>query len=274
MKKIFLSIVYLVLYLNVGYSQIVYNDISPDIVTVMSSSGLGSANNIFSIDFNNDGVEEYNFRWDDWDTMWFMHFTFNNSSQIGLKGVLTNPFGGRFIQPLLFNDNIDSALLWGTSFPEPFIGESMTDTNFLGLGDSYIPVRFSINGISYYYGWVLVNFENTTNSRKLTIKSYAYNSNPNQSILAGQTSSSLEINEFVFKPEIRVYPNPVKDILNLSYNFDILKVEVYNLLGQQLKTNHEKNKDTQVDLSSLVTGTYIVKIVVEDAEYSIRIVKE
>ncbi|SEQ10477.1 T9SS-dependent choice-of-anchor J family protein [Flavobacterium urocaniciphilum] len=81
-------------------------------------------------------------------------------------------------------------------------------------------------------------------------------------------SSSFNASNFV------AYPNPVKDILNLSYSSTINNVRVVNLLGQEvLKSNYNAN-DVQVNLSSLSAGTYIVNITVEDTVHSIKVIKE
>ena len=55
------------------------------------------------------------------------------------------------------------------------------------------------------------------------------------------------------------YPNPVKDVLNLSYNKTITNVAVYNLLGQQVMVKTLNSNLSQVDMSHLSSGTYMVK---------------
>jgi hypothetical protein len=245
-------------FMNKGFTQIVYTDISPDIATTMSST-QSTANNIYSVDFNGDGAGEYNFRWDDWGTEWFMHMTrIGLTNQMILKGAATNPFGGRFLQPLALNDVIDSSKNWGYSFPEPFIGESSMDANFLGLGDKYIGTKFTIAG-NTYYGWVLVNFSLVNNARVLTIKSYAYNSTPNQAILAGQTTS-LATQDLVKEKNSGIYPNPVKNIIHLkNNNKDQFSMLIFNNLGQVVLKNESIEND-QINASDLEQGNYILEL--------------
>lgn len=70
------------------------------------------------------------------------------------------------------------------------------------------------------------------------------------------------------------YPNPVKDVLNVSFTQNISDVVVYNLLGQQvLMMNMNANKG-QVDMSSLPSGTYLVKVSTENAVQTIKVIKE
>ncbi|CAM3955594.1 T9SS-dependent choice-of-anchor J family protein [Flavobacterium antarcticum] len=70
------------------------------------------------------------------------------------------------------------------------------------------------------------------------------------------------------------YPNPVKDVLNVSFTQNISNVAVYNLLGQQvLSVNMNANKG-QVDMSTLATGTYLVKVNSENGVKTIKVIKE
>ncbi|WP_432669956.1 T9SS type A sorting domain-containing protein [Flavobacterium sp. SM2513] len=76
------------------------------------------------------------------------------------------------------------------------------------------------------------------------------------------------------KNSFTAYPNPVKDMLNVSFTQNISNVTVYNLLGQQvLSMNMNANKG-QVDMSNLATGTYLVKVNTETAVKTIKVIKE
>lgn len=257
MKKIsLLSILLLLLTYLPLKAQIFYFDISPDVVTEMSST-TGSAYNIFPIDFNNDGTEEYDFRWDDWGTDWFMHFTFNvTDDQIALDGTTTNMYGGRFIKKLAAGDPINNSLLWGTSYPEPFIGESTLNSNFLDQGDKYIGVKFKL-GTNVHYGWVLVNFQTYSTTRKLIIKSYAYNSTPNAPIAAGQiNSNSIEEN---IQPIVEIYPNPTENKIQLNTSIETsIGYEIYNNVGQIILKG--KTVDKTVNISEIETGIYFIRL--------------
>jgi hypothetical protein len=70
------------------------------------------------------------------------------------------------------------------------------------------------------------------------------------------------------------YPNPVKNILNLSYNQEISNVEVLNLLGQRINNFKVSSNQTQVDMSNLALGTYIVKVTSNGLVKSIKVTKE
>ena len=70
------------------------------------------------------------------------------------------------------------------------------------------------------------------------------------------------------------YPNPVKDVLNLSYSSTISNVKVVNLLGQQVINKITNDKDVQINMSDLAAGAYIVNITVEDSVHSMKIIKQ
>lgn len=70
------------------------------------------------------------------------------------------------------------------------------------------------------------------------------------------------------------YPNPVKDVLNLSYNATIDKAEVYNLIGQKVMEKAGAQAEMQLPMSQLSAGTYIVKVTSAGAATTIKVVKQ
>uniref|UniRef100_UPI00404B8B49 T9SS type A sorting domain-containing protein n=1 Tax=Flavobacterium sp. TaxID=239 RepID=UPI00404B8B49 len=54
------------------------------------------------------------------------------------------------------------------------------------------------------------------------------------------------------------YPNPVKDVLNISYATEISSVTVINMIGQEVLSKNINATSSQVDMSQLRAGTYIV----------------
>lgn len=70
------------------------------------------------------------------------------------------------------------------------------------------------------------------------------------------------------------YPNPVKNVLNLSYNKEISNVEVYNLLGQKVISNKLNTTDAQIDMSNLSNGAYMVKVTSDNQVKTIKVIKE
>lgn len=59
---------------------------------------------------------------------------------------------------------------------------------------------------------------------------------------------------------ISIYPNPAKDILNISSDEAVASIELYNMLGEKVLSTHGVANDTYIDVSSLSNGAYILKI--------------
>lgn len=70
------------------------------------------------------------------------------------------------------------------------------------------------------------------------------------------------------------YPNPVKNILNLSYSQEISNVEAFNLLGQKVSSNRINANSAQVDMSNLSKGAYMVKVTSNNQVKTIKVIKE
>ncbi|ESU26470.1 hypothetical protein FLJC2902T_24390 [Flavobacterium limnosediminis JC2902] len=72
----------------------------------------------------------------------------------------------------------------------------------------------------------------------------------------------------------KAYPNPVKNVLNLSYATEISSVEVYNMLGQNVMTKTLNVAQGQIDMSNLNAGNYIVKVTADGLTKTIKVVKQ
>lgn len=80
------------------------------------------------------------------------------------------------------------------------------------------------------------------------------------SALLGITvSSSLSVGETSFS-ELRYYPNPVNNTLFIRNSEEIASLEVFNLLGQKLLDRQTNAAASEIDLSSLSKGSYLLKI--------------
>jgi len=72
----------------------------------------------------------------------------------------------------------------------------------------------------------------------------------------------------------KAYPNPVKDVLNLSYNKNITNVAVFNLLGQEVLIKSLNDNQSKIDMSHLSKGTYMVKVTADNQVKTIKVIKE
>lgn len=75
-----------------------------------------------------------------------------------------------------------------------------------------------------------------------------------------------------YAAQIKTYPNPVKDVLNVSGIEKLSEIAIYNIQGQ-LVLQTKENTNT-IDVSSLSKGIYFVQINVEGMLINRKIVKE
>ncbi|TDX87269.1 putative secreted protein (Por secretion system target) [Epilithonimonas xixisoli] len=72
------------------------------------------------------------------------------------------------------------------------------------------------------------------------------------------------------KTQIKIYPNPAKNFINISTEKPIQSVEIYDVLGRLIKTETKNN----VNISQLAKGNYFLKIKTSDQELIEKFIKE
>src|SRR5690554_6877580 len=85
----------------------------------------------------------------------------------------------------------------------------------------------------------------------------------------GGVNSTSDFNSFAFA----YYPNPVGEMLYLKANTEIDQVTIYNMLGQQLRLPiHSGN--TQIDMTGLPAGNYVMSVTIEGINKTFKVVKK
>lgn len=88
-------------------------------------------------------------------------------------------------------------------------------------------------------------------------------------------TNNLGVDDSVAKnSNVKVYPNPVNDILTISFEHGISSVSIYNLLGQEIFTKSINANETTIDVSNLATGTYLVKVQVDNEVKTLKVIKK
>lgn len=162
----------------------------------------------------------------------------NNSSDNYVERLLvaygTSPVAASMTEQVADHDQIDSGMATTNSFT--FTPEATAD---------------------YYFGF------------------YAY---------SAANQSQLYVDNIAVAPSLSVpdagrdgfvsYPNPVADVLNLSYDRVITEVSVFNMLGQKILGSRCNDASVRIDLSGLTTGSYLVKVSAGEVTKTIRILKK
>ncbi len=105
------------------------------------------------------------------------------------------------------------------------------------------------------------------------VRAYEYGTNTYDTFKIAAYDASLSTRSFD-ATGFSAYPNPVKDVLNLSYTKEISSVSVHNLLGQEVMTKSINATQSKIDMSNLSNGTYLVKVTVDGLVKTLKVVKQ
>jgi subtilisin family serine protease len=87
----------------------------------------------------------------------------------------------------------------------------------------------------------------------------------------------LSVQNFDIINPIKAYPNPFTNQLSIEANEPIFKVEIYNLLGQLVKSitvENSSNPIVNLDMSEISQGNYIAKIYMTSTIKSVKLIKK
>ena len=113
----------------------------------------------------------------------------------------------------------------------------------------------------------------------LTTQSYVFESNatnsPERFTVFFTADNTLGAQELIIQ-NIKFYPNPAKDVLNiLSANQPLEQIEIYDMRGRLLEQySAENNVSFSINVSALRTGVYFVKINTASGSITKRFIKE
>jgi hypothetical protein len=143
-------------------------------------------------------------------------------------------------------------------------------------GDCAFPTQIGCDddgATEFAVGFSKLSLTGQTPGNTILIRAYEYNNDVVGNFGIAAYDASLSTGSFD-SASFTAYPNPVKDMLNLSYSSDITSVEVYNMLGQKVITKTLNVSQGQIDMSNLNTGNYIVKVTADGLVKTIKVVKQ
>jgi len=97
----------------------------------------------------------------------------------------------------------------------------------------------------------------------------------NATQFAWHRNNSAQLSNEEFNVNIlRAYPNPIKDLLNISYDKEISSLSIYDLLGQEVLSIAINDNESAVNISNLASGTYLVKVTSNNEVKTFKVIKE
>jgi len=139
-------------------------------------------------------------------------------------------------------------------------------------GNQFLNTYLITAGNTYTYSLVAKNSNGTT-----------ANSNGTLSVTAINCASKSEVleNDESVKNEISLYPNPTKDSFYLNIDnaqSKSVEIAIFNLKGQSVYTGKETSTaeifNQNINITHLPSGIYLVKIKVDDKQYSKKLIKK
>lgn len=84
---------------------------------------------------------------------------------------------------------------------------------------------------------------------------------------------TMSTQEVLAQNAVSIYPNPVKNDLNIVSKEKIEKVDIYNVVGQKVLTQTQLNNNS-ISVSQLAKGTYILKVKTKLGVRNFKFIKE
>jgi hypothetical protein len=81
------------------------------------------------------------------------------------------------------------------------------------------------------------------------------------------------------KDQIKIYPNPVSDILTLEFRYDLtinnIDLRIVNINGQEVNRQHLPSGTTSTNISTenLPSGIYFIQVTIDEKQYSQKVIK-
>lgn len=164
-----------------------------------------------------------------------------------------------------------SAQNWGTNQVRFVVNQTQSHTS-VSFFEMPVPVRVFGNS-GQQMDFIL---QNTTNGQvfienvSFQVASVVFN--PNNDIISKNSTTTLGTANFELSQDIKIYPNPVSQILNLQLpdGTVIEKAVFYNALGQVIK---EAKNETSWDVSGLPTGINFIKVFTDSGVKQLKFIK-
>jgi hypothetical protein len=156
---------------------------------------------------------------------------------------------GPFLTRLTYNPAASKFLFWGENMA------GLLDSTGMGLcrvGATPTPIASPTSLVVYQYPVSSVNLS-------LTLSDTIFNSVP-INILATTICQTTGITSSEINTNIKAYPNPAHDNINITGLFYKQEYTLYNLDGRKIKEGVVSESENNISLKSLRSGMYVLRI--------------
>ncbi|MFN0274492.1 MAG: T9SS type A sorting domain-containing protein [Chitinophagales bacterium] len=126
------------------------------------------------------------------------------------------------------------------------------------ITDKYLGVRFADDAGLYHYGWIRCDVKDT--ARTLIIKDYAYETEPEKPILAGDTVSYVQIHDDYAEGVVTAYSSASTLYILFQTKASDAVILIYDLQGSLIERMSATSNINMIDMSNYIAGVYLVNI--------------
>ncbi|ESU21188.1 hypothetical protein FEDK69T_25550 [Flavobacterium enshiense DK69] len=222
--------------------------------------------------------------------------SFDPNDKTCLEGTTITPSEvGKYVHYLIRFENTGS-------FPaENIVVKDMIDTNKFDI-NSLVPLkgshnfvtRINDNKVEFIFENIDLPFDNANNDGYVAFKiktkptlvvgnTFSNNASiyfdynfPIVTNTATTTIQTLSTQDFSFATYFVLYPNPVKDVLNIEtkQTIEVSSINIYNQLGQLVLVVPNAQNVSKVDVSGLASGNYFIKINSDKGTSNTKFIKQ
>jgi hypothetical protein len=252
---------------NPVYAQIIYTDIKPDTTIIAPDNSWGT----YFIDLNNDGTDDF---------LLNHHNSLSNDNyqkiEVGVQyegaEILCDASISHF--PLCLSNgeviNSSSSTWFYPSTSMIHMNGNGAEGHWIGVTDKYLGVRLKVAG-QWHYGWIRLDVP--SNAGSYTVKDYAYNSMPNQQIIAGNAGSTGIVEYPLINKDktIAFFPNPTKGNFIVQIPNETGRVEVFNVYGIMEQTKFlDATGSCNFELTT--KGIYFIQVCLGKERYTKKLI--
>lgn len=233
---------------------------------IVTMEGMFSSANTFNQDLNNWNTSNVT----NMDYMFHDAYVFNGNVSTWNTSKVTN-MRQMFLYTTAFNQNISNWDIGNIELMDNMLDNSGMDcSNYSTLLNAWATNTNTPNNITFgaggrTYGTNVVAARNTLLAKGWNITDDTAGSDACNINLSANTFSKLEM---------QYHPNPVTDILNITHQDLIKKVELYTVLGQKIAEEVVNQKQAQINLAKHPKGLYLVKVYTTTANGSFKVTKQ